>query len=215
MVLPPDYFIQRSVAAVSGDGRVIVGAGGRFNPATFSVESRNFVFGPNLQQQLVVGVPAGASQVGVTSLNRFGSVGVGYAFLNDFSSRAIVWTRQTGTVFLQDFLAARGANLTGWNLQQANSISDDGSTIVGYGTLAGVNLDPTSGNPRPVGFVISGLTLGCQADFDLSGTRDVADIFAFLSAWFANAPGADFDASGTRDVADIFAFLSAWFAGCV
>lgn len=28
----------------------------------------------------------------------------------------------------------------------------------------------------------------CPADFDLSGTRDVADIFAFLTAWFAGCP---------------------------
>lgn len=54
----------------------------------------------------------------------------------------------------------------------------------------------------------------CAADFDASGTRDVADIFAFLSAWFASGPGADFDNSGVRDVADIFSFLSTWFAGC-
>ncbi|MBY0262250.1 MAG: lamin tail domain-containing protein, partial [Phycisphaerales bacterium] len=54
----------------------------------------------------------------------------------------------------------------------------------------------------------------CRADFDNSGTRDVADIFAFLSAWFAGTPNADFNNSGVRDVADIFAFLSAWFAGC-
>ena len=54
----------------------------------------------------------------------------------------------------------------------------------------------------------------CAADFNNSGTRDVADIFAFLTAWFANAPGSDFNNSGTRDVADIFAFLTAWFAGC-
>jgi len=56
--------------------------------------------------------------------------------------------------------------------------------------------------------------LACRADFDQSGTRDVSDIFAFLSAWFAAGPGSDFDQSGTRDVSDIFAFLSAWFAGC-
>jgi len=56
--------------------------------------------------------------------------------------------------------------------------------------------------------------LGCIADFDGSGTRDVADIFAFLSAWFAGTPEADIDLSGVRDVADIFSFLSFWFAGC-
>ncbi|MBY0263015.1 MAG: hypothetical protein K2Q20_11770, partial [Phycisphaerales bacterium] len=54
----------------------------------------------------------------------------------------------------------------------------------------------------------------CPADFNNSGVRDVADIFAFLSAWFAGGPGSDFNNSGVRDVADIFSFLSAWFAGC-
>jgi len=54
----------------------------------------------------------------------------------------------------------------------------------------------------------------CAADFDGNGVREVADIFAFLSAWFADGPGADFDGNGTREVPDIFAFLSAWFAGC-
>ncbi|MBY0262170.1 MAG: hypothetical protein K2Q20_07480, partial [Phycisphaerales bacterium] len=56
----------------------------------------------------------------------------------------------------------------------------------------------------------------CYADFNKSGAKDVADIFAFLSAWFANSPFSDVggDGTGTRDVSDIFQFLSAWFAGC-
>jgi len=56
----------------------------------------------------------------------------------------------------------------------------------------------------------------CYADFNKSGTKDVADIFAFLSAWFANSPFSDVggDGTGTRDVSDIFQFLSAWFVGC-
>jgi len=56
----------------------------------------------------------------------------------------------------------------------------------------------------------------CYADFNKSGVKDVADIFAFLSAWFANSPFADVggDGTGTRDVSDIFQFLSAWFVGC-
>jgi len=48
-------------------------------------------------------------------------------------------------------------------------------------------------------------------DFDQDGERTVADIFAFLSAWFAG--DADFDGDGQTTVADIFAYLSAWFAG--
>ena len=56
----------------------------------------------------------------------------------------------------------------------------------------------------------------CYADFNKSGLKDVADIFAFLSAWFANSPFSDVggDGTGTRDVSDIFQFLSAWFVGC-
>ncbi|MBY0262707.1 MAG: hypothetical protein K2Q20_10210, partial [Phycisphaerales bacterium] len=54
----------------------------------------------------------------------------------------------------------------------------------------------------------------CRADFDGSGVRDVADIFAFLSAWFSTDARADYDYSGGVNVADIFVFLSIWFAGC-
>jgi hypothetical protein len=54
----------------------------------------------------------------------------------------------------------------------------------------------------------------CPADFDGNGTLAVADIFAFLNAWFAGSPSADFDHLNGLQVADIFAFLNAWFAGC-
>jgi hypothetical protein len=52
----------------------------------------------------------------------------------------------------------------------------------------------------------------CPADHDGSGAVAVADIFAFLSDWFAG--DADFDGSGATEVGDIFAFLAAWFQGC-
>ena len=54
---------------------------------------------------------------------------------------------------------------------------------------------------------------GGGSDWNTDGVRNVQDIFAFLSDWFANN-NADFNDSGVRDVTDIFAFLSAWFAGC-
>ncbi len=53
----------------------------------------------------------------------------------------------------------------------------------------------------------------CAADFDGNGTRDVADVFAFLAAWFAGEPAA-YEFGGTPGVPAIFAFLTAWFAGC-
>jgi len=54
----------------------------------------------------------------------------------------------------------------------------------------------------------------CPADFDANGSREVPDIFAFLSAWFAQDPAADFNGDSAISVPDIFSFLSAWFAGC-
>jgi hypothetical protein len=54
----------------------------------------------------------------------------------------------------------------------------------------------------------------CAADFDGNGTLAVADIFAYLNAWFAGDLRTDFDGNGTPAVADIFAYLNAWFAGC-
>jgi hypothetical protein len=53
----------------------------------------------------------------------------------------------------------------------------------------------------------------CPADFDCSGGLAVADIFAFLNAWFQGDPHADFNGGGLA-VQDIFDYLNAWFTGC-
>ncbi len=54
----------------------------------------------------------------------------------------------------------------------------------------------------------------CTADFDGTNGVGVPDIFAFLSAWFAQDSRADVDGTPGVAVPDIFAFLSMWFAGC-
>jgi hypothetical protein len=54
----------------------------------------------------------------------------------------------------------------------------------------------------------------CAPDFNHDGHLAVADIFAFLNAWFAGDAAANFDGINGLQVADIFAFLNAWFAGC-
>jgi hypothetical protein len=55
----------------------------------------------------------------------------------------------------------------------------------------------------------------CRIDFNNNGTREPADIFAFLTAYFApSTPVAqiDFNCNTTREPADIFAFLTKYFA---
>lgn len=51
----------------------------------------------------------------------------------------------------------------------------------------------------------------CPADFDASGSVELADIFAFLAAWFAQVPEAWFFGETAGGVPSIFAFLAAWF----
>ncbi len=62
-------------------------------------------------------------------------------------------------------------------------------------------------------YEFQGTTPHCPADFDNSGNLAIADIFAFLNAWFAGDPAADFNGGGLA-VQDIFDFLNAWFSGC-
>ena len=56
--------------------------------------------------------------------------------------------------------------------------------------------------------------VACAADFDNSGALGVQDIFDYLNAWFAGAPGADFNRVDGITTQDIFDFLNAWFVGC-
>ena len=87
-----------------------------------------------------------------------------------------------------------------------------GTTVV-MGVIA-QNGNGNPGTQYPSGAYILETAGICPSDFNCSGTLEVADIFAFLNAWFAGAPAADFDGDSVLAVADIFAFLNAWFGGC-
>lgn len=54
----------------------------------------------------------------------------------------------------------------------------------------------------------------CPCDWDHNAVKNVPDIFAYLSSWFAQEARADFDGAGGLGVPDIFAFLSCWFGPC-
>ena len=45
-----------------------------------------------------------------------------------------VWTAESGPLALDVFLTAHGLDVTGWSLRSVQGISDDGRTIVGFGT---------------------------------------------------------------------------------
>ncbi|MCC6322721.1 MAG: hypothetical protein IT438_14935 [Phycisphaerales bacterium] len=54
----------------------------------------------------------------------------------------------------------------------------------------------------------------CPADFNLTGTVTVQDLFDFLAAYFSGDIAADINESGTITVQDIFDYLAAYFRGC-
>lgn len=58
------------------------------------------------------------------------------------------------------------------------------------------------------------LTPACPADFDLSGSVSVQDIFAVLGAFFAGFSSADFNLDGLVGPQDIYDFLGAFFLTC-
>jgi len=57
-------------------------------------------------------------------------------------------------------------------------------------------------------------TIPCTPDFDQSGTLDVFDVFAFLTAFNAMEPAADLVGEGFWNIYDVFAFLDLFNAGC-
>lgn len=54
----------------------------------------------------------------------------------------------------------------------------------------------------------------CRADFDGNGVLNIADIFGFITAYFAGSPTADWDGNGTLEIADLFMFITTYFVGC-
>ncbi|MBY0260759.1 MAG: hypothetical protein K2Q20_00345 [Phycisphaerales bacterium] len=112
-----------------------------------------------------------------------------------------------------------------WNVVAPGGGTSGDGVISLEGTIGQILVGPTlfsqqAGIGCPTNIAVSGgywhplTSAGCPADFNADGTRNVSDIFSFLSAWFATQGPADVNCSGGIAVDDIFAFLSLWFAGC-
>ncbi len=115
---------------------------------------------------------------------------------------ALLWHAGHGTRSIENILRQLGLDIAGWRLLSAAACSRDGLSIAGTGM-----------NPAGVleGWHITLPGIPASPDFDHSLVLDVADIFAFLSAWFAGTPSADFNLDARIDVPDIFHFLQFWF----
>jgi hypothetical protein len=153
-------------------------------------------------------------EIGAETFTGFGTGGLNIADNGDVIYVAL-WTGPTATntgIFVNNTLLVQKGVTTvdGWTVTAISTVQDnitaspDGRWIIFEGTLA---------DGRDGAFLIERTLPTCPADFDGNGQVEVADIFAFLAAWFAGEPAA-FEFGGTPGVPAIFAFLSAWFAGC-
>lgn len=115
-------------SSISADGSTIVGFSG--NQAVRWVG--NHVQGLGL---LSTSDPFAYSVSYTTSGN--GSLIGGMASDDTGNGRAVLWNQHIGMVDLNEWLADRGVDLTGWELQTVTAISADGSTLAGVGSLDG------------------------------------------------------------------------------
>jgi len=122
------------------------------------------------------GLLAGDDTAELWAVNADGTVAVGYS-----GERATIWTVEKGLRSLQDVLINEhglGAELSGWTLASANSVSSDGRVIVGYGHNPAGEIEAWRVElPEP-----------CPADFNEDGTVNTIDVLKFLNAWNAGCP---------------------------
>ncbi|MEQ9095119.1 MAG: GC-type dockerin domain-anchored protein [Phycisphaerales bacterium] len=149
-------------------------------------------------------VPGGATRTTIEAISADGSTAVGA--LGIPANRAMYWRADVGTVFLADYLADLGVDVSGWTLLTARAVSTDGSTVAGVGLLDG----------QQRAFLITGLpaTAPCPADLDGDGRLTVFDFLEFQNLFVAGDLRADFDRDGELTIFDFLAFQNAFDAGC-
>src|SRR3954468_2773172 len=117
--------------SVSADGQVIVGWAGVADGS----HAVRWV-GTQIQDLGVIPGSAPASAY-AWATNPDGSMIVGQNDSTLGGQHAFLWTPLLGMIDLNSYLQTQGADLTGWILTRASTISADGTTIAGFGFLNG------------------------------------------------------------------------------
>lgn len=148
---------------------------------------------------------------------------VNASFGGTANGRPQLWTPPLGTVDVANYLASRGADLTGWDVGRSIAISADGTTMIGMGQYLGESRGWVArGLPRILPSLCR-VDLVSEGGIELpDGVVSVSDLVAFLGQFFAGNPTlADFGGVGgsvLRDgeitVDDLVYFVNAFFAGC-
>lgn len=133
--------------SVSADGRVIVGVGAsQMLAGGYSGEAVRWVDGAISSLGDFPGSPLASEALAASG---DGSVIVGYGSIS-VNHVAFIWTEATGMRSLASVLTTEhGLNLSGWSLQEAWGVSDDGLTICGVGFHNGIQEGWVAHIPEP------------------------------------------------------------------
>jgi len=193
------YFSE--ARAVTPDGSVIVGLG--------NVPAGTEAYRWTLADGMVgLGdLPGGSFSSAANAVSAEGSVVVGYGSTL-VGVHAFIWDATNGMRDLRDVLIDDlGLDLTGWTLLTADSVSQDGQTIVGNGT-----------NPAGFaeGWIATVPAAGIPGDLNGNGMVDINDFLDLLAAWGGCADPcppscpADLDGDCNVGITDFLILLANW-----
>ena len=196
---------------VNADGSIIVGDG--YNPAQARTQAAIWRWnGASYDMQFVGSLPGTVPNQGGAWLDCLSDNGALMAGGNRYfqspgaTMDGIVWTPSTGLMKDTDWLASLGLTVpSGWDIRNFNSISADGSTMVGVVVVHGTE----------VATVIIHLDV-CTGDINGDGVVDFADLNILLGN-YNTAGGAipgDIDGDGDVDFADLNELLGAYNTTC-
>lgn len=133
----PGFTVRSSAAAISADGTFVVGSSIGPN-VSGAPTSQAYIWSQATGLTGLGDLPGGHYFSEARDVSADGSVVVGIGTRSGLSAEAMIWDRVNGMRHLKDVLQNDyGLDLSGWTLHQANGISDDGKTIVGYGIHSG------------------------------------------------------------------------------
>lgn len=209
--LDPGQIPASSAEAASQDGAVIVGwsrhsaAGLNGQEAFRWTQAGGMEALGDLEGGAVFSAAYACSADGDVVVGRASIAGTCGPFGCGSEGRAFLWTRQGGMINLQDYLAQRGADVSGWRLQEARGVSADGRVVVGNG------INP-AGQPEGWVAVLAPTPGPCDPDFNRDGVTDQDDV-AYLVHVIAggdNPTGRDpdFNRDGVADQEDYAALVN-------
>lgn len=204
------WYTHSRAECISRDGTVI---GGHIfhDLLSYGSNAQPCVWRQDVREDLAL--PPGRYSGRVFGLSGDGSIAVGVNYNLElgldsgsfYDARAVFWLRDRPRL-LSSYLTSRGVDLQGITPHWLSGVSDDGFTLVGFGSEGGDGSTMTS-------FVVTLPTL-CAGDLNEDGLTDFADYAIFLDLYTLQDPRADLTGDGQVDFIDYLDFLNLYELGC-